>query len=141
MKETTEPPKEPGAIAWLIAFISLILPWIGGALALAGAFRLSEDLAAGAFLLATGLAMIALDLLIDLWWAHPAVTRSAEPMLNARSAQLVERVLVVEEAIINGRGKVRAGDTLWACEGPDCAAGTTVRVTRAEGVLLHVAKL
>ena len=39
---------------------------------------------------------------------------------------------------MHGRGKVRLGDTLWAADGPDCPAGTRVRVTGAAGTVLLV---
>lgn len=143
MTGTNEPgqtPPEPGAGAWLLAFVSLVLPWIGGALAIAGAFRMSEGAPGGLSLIAIAVALIGLDLAIDLWWAHPSVSVSAEPALNVRGAQLVGRLLVLEEDIVHGRGKVRAGDTVWACEGRDAPAGTRVRITGARGVLLKVEK-
>jgi hypothetical protein len=51
---------------------------------------------------------------------------------------LVGRVVVVVEAIENGRGKVQVGDTLWPAEGPDTAAGSQVVVTGVKGVVLVV---
>jgi membrane protein implicated in regulation of membrane protease activity len=45
---------------------------------------------------------------------------------------------VVEQAIENGRGKVRVGDTLWSAEGPDAPAGTRVTVTGTRGTVLVV---
>jgi len=60
------------------------------------------------------------------------------PDLNIRGQQYIGRSLVVEQAIQNGRGKVRVGDTLWAAEGPDTPAGTRVTVTAAKGTVLVV---
>jgi membrane protein implicated in regulation of membrane protease activity len=60
------------------------------------------------------------------------------PALNVRSEQYVGRLLVVEEAIECGRGKVRVGDTLWFAEGPDAPIGTSVTVTGARGTALVV---
>lgn len=62
----------------------------------------------------------------------------ARPLLNRRAQQHVGRSYVVAEDISNGYGKVRVGDTLWRAEGPDVAAGTRVRVTRADGATLIV---
>jgi membrane protein implicated in regulation of membrane protease activity len=129
---------EPGFIAWLIAFVSLVLPWVGGALAVAGAYRLSVDPREGAALVACGLALFVLDVAIDWWWAHPSVSRTSEPRLNDRGGQLIGRELIVAEAIVHGRGKVRAGDTLWPCAGSDCPAGTRVRVKGSKGTVLAV---
>ena len=45
---------------------------------------------------------------------------------------------MVEQAIQNGRGKVRVGDTVWQAEGPDVPAGASVKVTAAKGTVLVV---
>lgn len=50
------------------------------------------------------------------------------PLLNRRGEQMIGRVFVVEEAIENGQGKVRVGDTVWSVIGEDSAVGTRVRV-------------
>ena len=60
------------------------------------------------------------------------------PDLNIRGQQYIGRSLVVEQAIQNGRGKVRVGDTLWQAEGPDCPAGARVKVTATRGTVLVV---
>jgi inner membrane protein len=69
---------------------------------------------------------------------RPDVTKSDLPDLNERGQQYIGRSLVVEQAIQNGRGKVRAGDTLWLAEGPDAPAGSRVKVTATRGTLLVV---
>jgi membrane protein implicated in regulation of membrane protease activity len=61
-----------------------------------------------------------------------------QPDLNVRGQQYVGRSLVVEQAIQNGRGKVRVGDTLWQAEGPDAPVGTRVTVTATRGTVLVV---
>ena len=90
---------------------------------------------------ATGGILLIADVLIDFVWASPAILKTDQPDLNRRSAQLVGRVAVVEEAIANGRGKVRIGDTLWMAEGPDVPAGADVRVTAARGAALEVERV
>lgn len=67
---------------------------------------------------------------------HPIATD--QPLLNLRAQSYVGRVLRLEQAIENGRGKVKAGDTLWLAEGPDLPAGAQVRVTGADGSVLKV---
>jgi inner membrane protein len=64
--------------------------------------------------------------------------KSDLPDLNERGQQYIGRTVVVEQAIQNGRGKVRIGDTPWLAEGPDAPAGTRVKVTAAKGSLLVV---
>ena len=71
-------------------------------------------------------------------FVRPDVTHSDLPDLNVRGQQYIGRSLVVEQAIQNGRGKVRVGDTLWSAEGPDAPAGTRVKVTGARGIVLLV---
>ena len=71
-------------------------------------------------------------------YARPDVAISDQPDLNVRGQQYIGRSLVVEQAIQNGRGKVRLGDTLWAVEGPDTPAGSRVTVTGAKGTVLVV---
>ena len=78
------------------------------------------------------------DILIDFVWANPSVLKTDQPDLNRRPDQFVGRVVLVEEAIARGHGKVRIGDTLWAAEGPDAPAGAQVRVTAARGAVLRV---
>jgi membrane protein implicated in regulation of membrane protease activity len=58
--------------------------------------------------------------------------------LNVRGAYYIGRVVVVEDPIVNGRGRVRVGDTLWSAAGPDMAAGARAKVTRVDGTVLVV---
>lgn len=64
--------------------------------------------------------------------------KSDQPALNVRGAQYIGRVVTVEEAISNGRGKVRVSDTIWAAEGEDAAVGARVEVTGVNGTVLVV---
>jgi inner membrane protein len=125
----------------MLASISLGLPWLGLGLGLWGLYRLAHGEPAGWWLVLAGLATIIADVLIDFIWAHPAVTKTDEPDLNQRAAQLVGRVLVLAEAIEGGRGRVRVGDTLWQVEGPDLPRGTEVKVAAAKATLLQVERL
>lgn len=63
---------------------------------------------------------------------------SADPMLNDRAARLVGRTVVVTHAIENGEGRVKVGDSVWSCRGPDCAEGSRVRIAGADGSCLKV---
>lgn len=128
----------PSALAWSIALISLVLPWVGIALALAGGLTIARGIAGGWLLLGIGLAALVLDIVIDLIWAHPSVSRSDEPDLNRRAAQIEGRTCEVVEAIRTGRGKVRIGDSVWVAEGPDHPAGATVRIVGSRGTVLIV---
>jgi len=71
-------------------------------------------------------------------YARPDMAISDLPDLNVRGQQYIGRSLVVEQAIQNGRGKVRVGDSIWAVEGPDAPAGARVTVTGTKGTVLVV---
>ncbi len=54
---------------------------------------------------------------------------SDQPLLNRRGEQLIGRTATLTEPIVNGRGRVKLGDTQWRVKGPDLEPGVTVRVT------------
>ncbi len=62
------------------------------------------------------------------------------PDLNLRAAQYIGRVVTIEDAIVNGRGKVRVGDTVWVAKGEDGPKGASVKVTGADGTVLVVSR-
>jgi membrane protein implicated in regulation of membrane protease activity len=131
----------PGATAWLIALISLFLPWAGIALIAIGAWRMSTVGKGEAWLAGVGALLIVLDVLIDFVWAHPALSPSDEPELNRRGAQLQGRTLELTTAIAGGRGLARCDDTVWQVEGPDLPAGRRVKVVGVRDMLLRVEPL
>lgn len=131
----------PSAFAWLVAFISLVLPWAAAVLALFGLWQVASSEPGGWWYVAAAGALLITDILVDFVWAHPSVLKTDQPDLNRRPDQLVGRVVAVEEAIAHGRGKVRIGDTLWMVEGPDAPAGAEVRVMAAQGAVLRVERL
>jgi membrane protein implicated in regulation of membrane protease activity len=127
---------DPGPTAWVIASVSLVLPVAGVGLALIGA---ADGIRNGDWTwLGIGLALIGLDLVIDLVWAHPGVSVTDQPGLNRRGHQLIGRIATVSEAIDGGRGRVRIGDTVWTAEGPDLPAGAAARIVAADGAVLGV---
>ncbi|MGY6215274.1 NfeD family protein [Methylolobus aquaticus] len=70
---------------------------------------------------------------------HPI--ESDRPLLNRRAAQLVGRVCVLPEPIVNGEGKIRIDDSMWRIRGSDAPAGARIRIIGADGVMLRVAAL
>ena len=63
---------------------------------------------------------------------------SDHPLLNERAAQLVGQSHELLDGIVNGRGSVKVGDSIWRVEGPDLPKGTRVRITGADGTVLKV---
>jgi len=51
---------------------------------------------------------------------------------------MIGRRVMVVEPIVNGRGKVKVGDSVWLVEGADCAVGSLVEVVGVQGVTLKV---
>ena len=68
---------------------------------------------------------------------HP-IEIGDQPLLNKRVQQHVGRIYVLEEAIANGRGKVKVGDALWTVEGPELPIGARVKVVGAREQVLVV---
>ena len=64
---------------------------------------------------------------------------SDRPLLNRRAEALIGRAFVLDEPIVNGRGRVRVGDSLWRVAGADCPAGTRIRVEAVSDGVLEVA--
>ena len=58
--------------------------------------------------------------------------------LNERGSQLVGKTAVLVQAIVDGEGRVRIGDTTWRVQGPDAKVGTRVKVVSADGSTLTV---
>ncbi|BCH23070.1 NfeD family protein [Mesorhizobium sp. L-8-3] len=61
-----------------------------------------------------------------------------QPLLNRRGDQLVGRIATLTEPIVDGRGRVRIGDTIWRVSGPDLPAGVKVKVTAATDLDLEL---
>ncbi|WP_460822394.1 NfeD family protein [Lysobacter olei] len=131
--------------------------------ALALALFAAETLAPGAFLLWLGFAAVAVFLLVTVLpdvtvlaqvaafvvlafvsiqvyrtWFRNRGRESDQPMLNRRAEQLVGRVVPLDQAIINGVGRVQIADAFWDVVGPDAPAGTAVRVIAVDGMTLRV---
>jgi membrane protein implicated in regulation of membrane protease activity len=71
--------------------------------------------------------------------AHPEdIDGTDHPMLNKRADQYVGRIVVVQEAIVNGTGKAKVDDSIWRVSGPDAPEGTRVKVVAIDGGFLKV---
>lgn len=64
---------------------------------------------------------------------------STDPLLNDRGGRLAGELVTVVEAIENGRGRVKVGDSVWSVRGGDAPVGARVRVTGSDGSVLLVA--
>lgn len=67
---------------------------------------------------------------------HPIKTD--EPLLNRRGEGYIGRELTLSQPIIDDVGKVRLDDSTWKVQGPDCPAGSKVRITALNNVVFTV---
>lgn len=77
---------------------------------------------------------------IGWWWQknRQGVDDTDQPLLNRRDEQLVGRVLNLESAITNGRGRVKVDDAFWTVLGDDMPAQSRVRVVSVRNMELVV---
>ncbi len=71
------------------------------------------------------------------WFADNPIV-SDDPNLNDRGARLAGQVVVVVEAIENGTGRIKVGDSVWTAKGVDADVGARVKITGANGNVLLV---
>jgi membrane protein implicated in regulation of membrane protease activity len=136
-----------GAWNWFVVAVALfalesVVPgvhfvWFGVAAVLVGAFGLTLDIA-WEWQLITFAIISCITVFFARRYASPDMAASDEPDLNVRAVQYVGRVVTVEQAIADGRGKVRVGDTVWNAQGADAPLGARVRVTGCNGTVLLV---
>ena len=124
----------------------------------------AEALAPGAFMLWLGLAAAAVFLIVLLSpveipvlaqaaafvvlgfasiqvyrkWLRGHERQSDQPALNRRTAALVGRVVSLERAIVDGRGRVQIADAYWEVSGPDLPEGAAVRIVGGDAMTLQV---
>lgn len=133
---------------WLLALLLIaaemvapgyFLLWIGFAAAIMGLVMLVLP---GLVFLAQAIvfALLAIGVCFVYWkYIRPsAERRNDQPLLNRKGDRMIGRRVLVIDAIVNGRGKVKADDSVWLVEGSDCPAGTSVRVTAVNGTTLQV---
>ncbi len=133
--------------AWMLAAIvlgiaELIVPgvfliWLAAAAAATGLLTLAFGIDLPFQFALFALISIAAVYFGRRWYLNNPMP-SADPLLNDRAARLTGRTVVVTQAIVNGEGRVRVGDSVWSCRGPDCAEGSRVRITGADGSCLKV---
>jgi len=71
-------------------------------------------------------------------WFRGKEPKSDQPALNRRAAALVGRVVRLDRAIVDGRGRVQIADAYWDVSGPELPAGASVRIVGADAMTLQV---
>lgn len=113
-----------GAAAGIVGLLTLVWPSIGWELQLV-AFAI----------FAVG------SIFLSIKFLRKRPLETDKPNLNERGRQLVGRRLTLDEPIVNGKGRVKMGDTMWQVAGEDYMRGTTVQVTDVRGTVLQVEKI
>ena len=129
----------PTSFVWLTAIASLMLPVIGVLTALIGVFEAGRGHSGGWYWIGSGIFLIIADMSVDWVWGRGKFAKRQEQDLNRRGTELIGQVVTVVDPIKGGgRGSVQAGDTVWAVEGGNVAAGSRVKVTGIKGTVLIV---
>jgi membrane protein implicated in regulation of membrane protease activity len=140
------------ARSWLWAIAGLLL--IGAEAVLPGFYLLWIGIAALATWGITAVLPVSLEVQLALfaittllscvigWLIYRRTWRARDaPRINDPTARMVGSVGRVSEAIRDGQGKVRIGDSDWLAEGPDLPSGAAVRVRGLAGTALKVEAL
>lgn len=70
---------------------------------------------------------------------YKTVKNESSAKLNRRGEQYVGSVVVLEEAIVHGRGKAKVGDTIWSVKSDkDKKKGESVKITGVDGTFFIV---
>ena len=140
-------------MAWQVyAWAGLALLLIAAETVVPGAFLMWLGFAAGVMFLivlaAPGVPLLAQAVLFTIFsflfvWLYLRFFRARDrktdqPALNRRTAQLVGRVVPLEQAIVQGSGRVQIADAYWDVTGPELPTGASVRIVGAEGMTLKV---
>ncbi|MCB2013872.1 MAG: NfeD family protein [Sphingobium sp.] len=115
----------------------VFLIWIGAAAAITGALAMLIPVPIALQFLIFAILCLTAVWVGRRWYADNPVA-SQDPHLNDRTARLIGEIATLAEPVKNGRGRVRIGDGVWDCSGPDMDAGAAVRITGAQGTLLMV---
>ena len=72
------------------------------------------------------------------YFVYRRLNVATDSTLNQRDRAMIGQRGTVAADFVNGRGKVRLGDSVWLAEGPDLAQGAPVVVTSVRGTSVLV---
>lgn len=115
----------------------LFIMWFGVAAAITGVVAFSYDVSwQWQLIWFCGLSLASVLLAAKYLRRNPLA--SERPLLNRRALQLIGQSFDLVDPIVNGRGSIKSGDTIWRVEGPELPKGTRITVVGADGTLLKV---
>ena len=129
-------------LAALLLLLEVLAPgafmlWLGLSAILVGAISFGVDWSWQTQVIAFAVFAVAL---IPAWrkFARKVEKPSDSPFLNRRTDGYVGREFTLDKPIVNGVGTIRIDDTVWRVTGPDCPAGSRVKIASADGANLAV---
>src|SRR3990170_6278512 len=128
------------AILFVLELLSpgIFLMWFGVAAAVTGLIVFRYDVSwQWQLVWFCGLSLASVLVAAKYLRKHPL--ESERPLLNERAAQLIGQTFDLLDPIVNGRGSVKIGDSIWRVEGPELPKGARITVVGADGTLLKVA--
>jgi len=111
--------------------------WFGVSAIVVGALSILVDLTWQVQVLVFIALAIVLVIVGRRFFANRRAGESTSP-INRRAEGFIGQTFVLMEPIVNGSGRIRAGDTTWRVTGPDAASGRHVRVVAVDGAMLLV---
>jgi len=140
--------REYGAWSWFVVGLALValellvpgsfLVWLGLAAIVAGGVGVLIPVVGWQVQFLVFAATATLLVLVGRQVFSRAVSPGERPFLNERGARLVGTTYVLDEPIVNGRGRILVADSRWKVVGPDLPSGTRVRVASVDGAQVTV---
>jgi inner membrane protein len=129
-------------LAVLLFLIEILAPgsfmlWLGLSAIVVGAISTFVDWSWQAQLIAFAVFAVAS---IPAWrhFARKVEKPVERPFLNRRAESYVGREFILDKPIVGGVGTIRIDDTVWRLQGPDCPAGSQVKIAGTDGGSLVV---
>lgn len=132
---------------WLFAIVLVILEvfspaafflWMGAAAGVTGLVLLVLPDLSWQFQFVLFAVMSIISILAGRTFFNKKSDHTDDPTVSQLENELIGNVYTVETAIKNGSGRVKVGETTWKVKGPDCKAGSSVKVVSVKGAVLQV---
>ena len=127
------------AILFVLELISpgIFFMWFGVAAAITGLIVFRYDMSWQWQLVSFAVLSLITVLLANRYLRQNPL-ESERPLLNERAVQLVGQSFELLDPIVDGRGSIKTGDTIWRVEGPELPVGARIKVVGTDGTLLKV---
>lgn len=129
-------------LGFLLLGLEVLIPgtfmlWFGVAAVVTGGLVLAIPMGVQAQIIIFSIASV-ISVFIGRYLYSASNSTSENPLLHKRGQQLIGQSFKVTQAIENGKGKVKVGDSEWIVRGEDAEVGTIVKVVALDGNSLIV---